>query len=328
MLAIFGPDQKPRMHMVMSERCQTGLALECRMKANHSKQQLREDGKSMTQREKAELLLRLQQHVSSLLLPNAWDAVSARLFEEAGFPAIATTSAGIAYAHGYPDGEQMERDEMLQAIARIASIVQVPVTADIEAGYGPSSRDVADTIQGVIAAGAVGVNLEDNTGDPTRPLYPVEMQAERIAAAREAANRADVPLVINARIDTYLAQVGEGQARLEETIHRGRAYLQAGADSIFVPLVIDPAVIQILVRDIPGPLNLMAMPGAPSAPELFQLGVARVSIGPSAVLATMGLVHKIAQELREHGTYETMSHDFYSFAEAQALLASSQRRSR
>ncbi len=222
----------------------------------------------------------------------------------------------------------MERDEMLQAITRIASIVQVPVTADIEAGYGEAAADVADMIRGVIAAGAVGVNLEDGTGDPTRPLYPVEVQGERIAAAREAANRADIPLVINARTDTYLAQVGEGQARLEETIQRGRAYLQAGANSIFVPYLIDPAIIQILVRDIPSPINLLATSGAPSAPELFQLGVARVSIGSRAMAATMGLVRKIAQELRDHGTYEAMSHEVYRRAEAQALFASGERRSR
>ncbi|MBV9229828.1 MAG: isocitrate lyase/phosphoenolpyruvate mutase family protein [Chloroflexi bacterium] len=276
----------------------------------------------MNQREKAELLLRLQQPGSSLLLPNAWDAASARLFEETGFPAIGTTSAGIAYAHGYPDGEQIPREEMLQAIARIVSRVQIPVTADIEAGYGETAADVAETIRGVIAAGAIGVNLEDGTGDPARPLSPVEVLAERIAAAREAANRMDIPLVINARTDTYLAQVGEGQARLEETVRRGRAYLQAGADSIFVPYVIDPAIIQILVRDIPGPISLLAIPGGPSAPELFRLGVVRISIGSRAMLATMSLVRKIAEELRDHGTYEAMSHGVYRWAEAQTWFAS------
>jgi 2-methylisocitrate lyase-like PEP mutase family enzyme len=282
----------------------------------------------MTQREKAELLLRLQQPGSSLLLPNAWDAASARLFEDAGFPAIGTTSAGIAYAHGYPDGEQIAREEMLQAVTRIASLVQVPVTADLEAGYGKAAVDVADTIRGVIAAGAVGVNLEDGTDDPNHPLYVVGVQAERLAAAREAANRVDIPLVINARTDTYLARVGEGQARLKETIGRGRAYLQAGADSIFVPYVIDPAIIQTLVRDIPGPITLLAMPGALSAAELFQLGVVRVSIGSRAMVATMGLVRKIAQELRDHGTYEALSQEVYRRAEAQALFASERRPSR
>src|SRR5260370_24195372 len=133
------------------------------------------------------------------------------------------------------------------------------------------------------------------------------------------------PLVINGRTDTYLAQVGEGQARLEETIRRGRAYLQAGADSIFVPLVLDPAIIQILVQEIPAPLNLLALPDRPSPHELFQLGVARISIGHNAMLATMGLVSKMAHELREHGTYETMNQYFYGFAEGAALFASPHR---
>lgn len=273
----------------------------------------------MNQREKAESLLRLHQPGAALLLPNAWDAASARLFEEAGFPAIGTTSAGIAFALGYRDGEQIGRDEMVQVIARIASAVQVPVTADIEAGYGAAPAEVAQTIQRVIAAGAVGVNLEDSTSDPAGSLYPVAAQTARIAAARAEAQRAELPLVINARIDTYLAN-GEPQARFDETVQRARAYLQAGADSIFVPFISDPSLIQRLVRAIPGPLNILAQPGASSAPELFKLGVARVSIGVRAMLATMGLVRSIARELHEHGTYAALVRDDYSFAEAAALF--------
>ena len=278
----------------------------------------------MTQREKAEVLLRLQQPGSSLLLPNAWDAASARLFEAAGFPAIGTTSAGIAYSHGYVDGERIEPAVMFQAIARIASAVQVPVTADIEAGYGSSASDVAAAVQQAIAAGAVGVNLEDNTHDATDPLYPIEAQANRIAAARAEADRAGIHLVINARTDTYLASVGEGQARLDETIRRGAAYLAAGADSVFVPLATDATIIEALVRGIPGPINILAIPGSLPAPELFTLGVTRVSIGDSAMLATMGLVAKIAHELREKGTYEAISRDFYGFTEARALFSGPQ----
>lgn len=276
------------------------------------------------QHDKAQQLLRLHEQGSSLLLPNAWDAASARLFEQAGFPAIGTTSAGIAFSYGMLDGQLIEPDVMLQAIARIAAAVQVPVTADIEAGYGPSATDVARTVERVIAAGAVGVNLEDNTQDSAQPLFPVEAQVERIAAAREAAEHAGIHLVINARIDTYLAGVGEGQARLEETIRRGKAYMEAGADCLFVPLVMDAATIEVLVREIPGPLNIMVMPGSLPAPELFALGVRRVSIGASAMQATMGLVAKIAHELREHGTYTTISRDFYGFAEVKALFATPQ----
>ncbi|GHO92109.1 2-methylisocitrate lyase [Reticulibacter mediterranei] len=273
----------------------------------------------MTQRDKADQLLRLQQPHSSLLLPNAWDVVSARLFEEAGFAAIGTTSAGIAFAQGYTDGQQISRDEMLSIIARIAAAVRVPVTADIEAGYGHSPEEVAKTIEGVIAAGAVGVNLEDNTGI-LKPLYTLEEQVERIRAAREAASNADLLLVINARIDTYLFQIGQEATRLEDTLRRARAYLEAGANSIFVPGVIDPALIQVLVREIPGPLNIMAGPGAPSAPQLFQLGVARVSIGGAAMLATMGLMRDIAQELHTQGTYEQMAQHAYDFTAAWKLF--------
>lgn len=265
---------------------------------------------------KAELLLKLHEKGASLLLPNAWDSASARLFEEAGFPAIATTSAGIAFANGYPDGELISRDEMLQAVARIAAAVQVPVTADVEAGYGAKPEDVAATIQGVIAAGAVGVNLEDNTGR-SQPLYTLEAQVERITAAREAAGLA---FAINARTDVYLYQIGAAETRLGDTLRRARAYLEAGATSIFVPGVLDPALIQVLVREIPGPLNILAGPGGPSAREIFQLGVTRISIGSKAMVATMGLVRDIARELRERGTYEQIALHPYSYAEASKLF--------
>ncbi len=269
-----------------------------------------------SQAAKAELLLKLHEKGASLLLPNAWDSASARLFEEAGFPAIATTSGGIAFAYGYPDGQHISRDEMLQAVARIVAAVQVPVTADAEAGYGPKPEDVAITIQGVIDAGAVGANLEDNTGR-SEPLYTLEAQVERITAAREAAGLA---FAINARTDVYLYQIGAEETRLEETLRRARAYLEAGATSIFVPGILDPAIIQVLVREIPGPLNILAGPGGPSARELFQLGVIRISIGSSAMVATMGLVRDIARELREQGTYEQIALHPYSHAEASKLF--------
>jgi 2-methylisocitrate lyase-like PEP mutase family enzyme len=275
-----------------------------------------------TPRDKAEQLRRLH-HQGAWLLPNAWDAVSARLFEQAGFPAIGTTSAGVAYACGYPDGQHIGRDEMLQALARITRSVQVPITADVEAGYGSTPAEVAATVQGVIAAGAVGINLEDNTSDPAAPLYPLEVQAERIAAARAEAQRADLPLLINARIDTYhalAARLGDAETRLAGTVLRAQAYLHAGADGIFVPFVVDRSTIQALAQQIAAPLNIMAVPGAPVAAELFQLGVARISIGPGAMLATMGLVRNIAQELREQGAYATIQRHAYAFTEAQALF--------
>jgi 2-methylisocitrate lyase-like PEP mutase family enzyme len=274
----------------------------------------------MKQQEKAELLLSLQQKGAGLLLPNVWDVASARLFEEAGFAALGTTSAGIAFSLGYPDGERIRREEMVQVIRRIVAAVQRPVTADIEAGYGSAPEDVAQTIQAVITAGVAGVNLEDNTGNTEKPLYELEAQGARIAAARQEAKLVGLSLVINARIDTYLFEVGEESTRLEETLRRARAYLEAGADSIFVPGVIKPGLIQTLVREIPGPLNIMVAPGAPSAPELFKLGVARISIGAAAILATMGLVREVANELHTEGTYENLAQHAYGIGAAMRLF--------
>jgi 2-methylisocitrate lyase-like PEP mutase family enzyme len=271
-----------------------------------------------SQSAKAEQFLAMHQQ-GGLLLPNAWDVSSARIFAEADFPAIATTSAGVAFACGYPDGQRISREEMLAVIARIVAAVQVPVTADVEAGYGDSPRDVEATVRGVLDSGVVGINLEDDIGQPNT-LYTQDAEVERIAAAREQAVRMGISLVINARTDVYLAQIGAPETRLDETLRRARAYQQAGADSIFVPGVVDPALIQVLVREIPAPLNILVGPGAPSAPELFAMGVARLSVGSAAMRATMGLTRAIAHELRQQGTYEQLDLHPYPYPDATALF--------
>lgn len=271
------------------------------------------------QAEKAELLLRLHQNGAGLLLPNAWDIASARIVEAAGFPVIATTSGGIAFATGLPDGQRISRDEMLGVVARIAAAVQIPVTADVEAGYGSAPEAVAATIDAVIAAGAVGINLEDSQGRGN-PLITVEAQAERIRAAREAADRAGIHVVINARTDTYLFQIGEESTRFDDTLRRARAYVAAGADCIFVPGVSDKALIQQLVAEIDAPVNILVGAGSPSLSELFALGVARVSLGSSIMTATMGYIRDIVSELRESGTYNHLVAHPYSYAEATRLF--------
>jgi 2-methylisocitrate lyase-like PEP mutase family enzyme len=256
-----------------------------------------------------------------LLLPNAWDAASARIFEDAGFPAVATTSAGIAYARGFRDGQQIERDDMVREIASIVAACRCPVSADIEAGYGTSSSDVAETVGAVLEAGAVGVNLEDNTGGVGEtPLFGVEDQVSRIAAARSTAERRGVPLVINARTDTFLLGLGTDlEERLAMTIERGRAYLQPGADLVFVPLAIDPDTVHRLADAI-GPLSVMAVPGAPAADVLFTAGARRVSLGAAAMLATLGTLRDIAKEVRDRGTWTSINRSFYGFQEAQSLF--------
>ncbi len=255
-----------------------------------------------------------------LVLPNAWDAMSARLVEEAGARAVATTSAGIAWALGYPDGQKIPREAMLAQVALIARAVRVPVTADVESGYGGGApEDAAETARGVIAAGAVGLNLEDAPGRDGAPVVDAEDHAERIAAMRAAAREAGVDLFINARTDTYLRKVGDEAARLDETVRRARLYVEAGADGIFVPLA--PAdVIGRLARAIDAPLNVIAGPGSPSVAELHALGVARVSLGPGLARSVMAHVRRASAEVLGAGTYAALAEQVPS-PEANALFA-------
>jgi 2-methylisocitrate lyase-like PEP mutase family enzyme len=255
------------------------------------------------QQKKAAALRGLHSSSEILLLPNVWDVASARIIEEGGFPAIATTSAGVAFALGYPDGEKISREEMLALVARIAAAVNVPVTADVESGYGPTPVDAARTAQAVIEAGAVGMNLEDAPGESGRPLAEMSRQLDKIRAVRETADRSQIPLVLNARTDIYLLQVGDPATRYDETVRRLAAYRDAGADCVFAPGLRDAPTIGRLVSDLRCPVNVLAGPGSPSVPELRRLGVARVSLGSGAMRATMGVLRDIADELRTKGTY-------------------------
>jgi 2-methylisocitrate lyase-like PEP mutase family enzyme len=256
-----------------------------------------------------------------LVLPNAWDAMSARVVEDAGARAIGTTSAGIAWALGRRDGQQVTRDEMLDVVRRIARSVRVPVTADIEGGYGSGTpEDVAETVRGAIGAGAVGINLEDSPGRAGEALLAVDAQCGRIAAARAAAIREGADTFINARIDVFLRQVGEPGMRLDETARRMRAFVEAGADGVFVPGVIDGPTIARLAAAAPAPLNVMAGPGAPTIAELGTLGVARVSVGPAMTLSVMAHARRAAAELLRDGTFEALREGL-PFAEADRLFA-------
>jgi 2-methylisocitrate lyase-like PEP mutase family enzyme len=238
-----------------------------------------------------------------LALANAWDVASARLVEQAGGAAVATTSAGVAWSIGAADGDRLARDRAIDLIARIVAAVDVPVTADIESGFAADPAGVTETIRCVLSAGAVGVNIEDVSYAAPTPLRPVAEQAERIAAARGAADAVDIPLFVNARIDTFLRQVGDPETRLADVLTRSAAYLAAGADGIFVPGVLDPATISVLVKEIPAPLNILAGPGSPGIRELAALGVARVSVGSAIAEAAYGLVRRATRELLSTGGY-------------------------
>lgn len=242
-----------------------------------------------------------------LILPNAWDAGSACVIEAAGAPAIATTSAGTSWSFGRADGQKLRREEMLQVIGNIVECVSVPVSADMESGYGSgSSKDVSETVQALISLGVVGINIEDSPGHDGQTLLVPEEQAERIRIARQTAMSMGGDLVINARTDVYLFQVGDLKARFPAVVERARLYRQAGADCVFVPGIIDISIIVELVKAIEAPLNIMAMPGAPSAKQLGEIGVARVSVGPWIAQAALAAAQRSACELVEQGTYTSL----------------------
>ena len=274
-----------------------------------------------SQKEKAMEFRNMHQSGDILVLANAWDVPSARIFEQAGFPAIGTTSAGIALSLGYPDGQKISRDEMLQVVARIARSVSIPVTADIEAGYGDSASDVAETAKRAISAGAIGLNIEDSTRKPENPLYDVETQTRKIAMIRKVAGQLGVPLVINARTDVLVLGQSDKTRRLKEAIDRGKAYKKAGADCFFPLGAIDPQTISEITTQVGCPVNILATHGVPPVAELKRLGVRRVSVGSGPARATLGLVKRIAHELRESGTYDSLLNGAPTLAEANRLVA-------
>jgi len=269
---------------------------------------------------KADAFRSMHQAPPILILPNAWDAVTARLFVRAGARAIATTSAGIAATLGYADGQNVPRELMLEAIARIARVVDVPVTADIESGYAASPKDLGESIRAVINAGAIGFNLEDATGDSSQPLFTMEQQIERIRAAREAAGNTNVRVVINARTDVYLAEVGEPASRFAETVRRLNAYREAGADCLFVPGVTDTPTLTQLVRSVSAPLNILAGPGMPSVTDLQRIGIVRLSVGSAIMRATLALARDAADELLQKGTYNTFLDRNIPYSEVNELM--------
>ncbi len=271
----------------------------------------------MSLTDKAERFRALHHGPSVLVLPNAWDAASARIIEDAGFLAVATTSAGVAFSLGHPAGQNVTREEMLGAVARITRAVQVPVTADVEAGYGAEPEAVAQTVRGVLEAGAVGINLEDSWAGG--PLVEIPLQQDRIRAARAAAETSGISLVINARTDVYLRD-GEDRARLEEAVRRLNAYIEAGADCAFPIGALHPDAISSLVAGIRGPVNILARPGAPPIAELQRLGVARVSFGAWLTRAAMGLTRHIARTVFEQGSYAAFPEDAVPSLEANRLF--------
>lgn len=268
---------------------------------------------SLNLQAKAKILLDLHHTGRTLVLPNAWDAGSAKIFAAAGFPAIATTSAGVAFTYGKPDGQRISAAEMLAVVERIVAAVKVPVTADVEAGYG----DITGTTRGVLAAGAVGMNLEDVE---TTDLIPLAEQVERLKAIRAVAQAEGVHVVLNARTDVFLAGIGERAGRKALAIERLQAYAEAGADCLFVPGIRDEALIRELVQALPKPVNILATAGGPYVPRLQELGVARVSMGSGPARAALSVAQAVADQLLSTGEYNAFTECSLSYPAANQLF--------
>lgn len=250
----------------------------------------------------------LHEDPAPLVLVNVWDVASARLVEEAGATALATSSSALSWSLGFPDGNHLPRELAMAALGRIAASTALPVTADIETGYANAhgafdEGELRETIRSVLAAGAVGVNLEDSGDDP---LTDVDEQARRIAVVRRTAEDAGVDLFINARIDTYLSGRFPETA-FTETLQRADAYLAAGANGIFVPGVQDLHLLHDLSRRIAAPLNALAGLGAPSVGELHDAGVRRISIGGNTAKAAYATVSRVAEDVLGDGNWSELA---------------------
>ena len=273
----------------------------------------------LEQKKRAQAFAAMHEGDDILVLPNAWDAISACVLVDAGFSAVATTSGGCAFALGYCDGEKIPLRDMAGAVRNITNAVPVPVSADMEAGYGPAPEDVAETTRQTLAAGAVGINIEDSDKRNPGHLLDFEVSVERIRAARAVADAAGIPMVVNARTDGF--HQGNDDEIFAETVRRANAYLEAGAGCAFVPFVSDGALIGRLAASIDGPMNVLAGPNTPAVPMLHEMGVKRVTVGSNFTKAAMTLVRRAAEELRDQGTFE-FARDVYTQGDMHRMLTS------
>jgi 2-methylisocitrate lyase-like PEP mutase family enzyme len=271
-----------------------------------------------SQKEKAQTFRELHHGRRILILPNAWDVPSARVFENEGFPAVATSSAGLMVSLGYPDGEVIGRDEFVSAVERIARVVSVPLSVDIVAGFGVTTKEVLTTVRAILRIGAIGINIEDFV-HATKTLYPMEREVESVKAIRQLGDTVGIPVVINARTDALRFGTGDEEAKFKEAVRRAIAYRDAGADCVYPMGLTEADSIRRFVKQLDFPINVMVRRGLPTIKELESLGVARLSFGPSASYAAMGLLKRAAREVQENGTYQNLVDGAIGFDELNSL---------
>jgi 2-methylisocitrate lyase-like PEP mutase family enzyme len=270
----------------------------------------------------AEEFLKFHHDNKILLLPNAWDVVTAKIYEKLGFKAIGTTSAGIASTLGYPDGQVMSLKENLSVVRKIVDSTNLPVNADLESGYSDSVEGAVVAAQAALDIGVAGINLEDSTGVEKKPFFEIEEVVERIKAVRSMAHDRGINLVINLRTDVYMLGKEGHAEKFKSTVKRANMYATAGADCIFVPDTGDfnEQIITELVREINAPLNIIAGPNIPPVQKLEEIGVSRLSFGPRPMRAMLALLVKMKKEVLESGTYKTMFEETISYDEINSLL--------
>ena len=274
------------------------------------------------QQQYAERFRQLHNHEQPLTLVNAWDAASARVIEACGAPAIATTSAAMAWSLGYADGEQMPVVDLVRSCERICRVVGVPVSVDIERGFGQTTAEVCTNVRALLGVGVVGINIEDGVDRQTGKLHAARLLADRIEAIRALAWEIGVPLFINARTDAYVSSSVDPATRHDETVARARIYVEAGADGIFVPGLADIDLIARLASTLPAPLNVYAgSDHTPAVATLAHANVRRISLGCGPLQASLALTRRIASEALERGTYSSMTADMFPGDAANALFA-------
>ncbi len=270
------------------------------------------------QSRKAEYFRALHRGEKLLILPNAWDVPSARIFEDQGFPAVATSSAGMITSLGYPDGESIGRREFLAAVGRISGALTIPLSVDLVSGFAGNRRELSATIRAILQTGAIGINIEDFTHG-TGKLIPLDRQLEKIETVRRTGELMGIPIVVNARTDALRFAEGYQEAKMREAIRRCVAFRDAGADCVYPMGLTDADSIGRFVGELKFPVNVMVRPGLPNVRELERLGVARLSFGPSATYAALGLLKRASSEVREDGTYTNLTEGAITFDELNRL---------
>jgi 2-methylisocitrate lyase-like PEP mutase family enzyme len=273
-----------------------------------------------TQRDKAQALLSLHTSGELLVLPNIWDPIGARILEDRGYPAIATASAAIAESLGFADGENLRLETLLEVLWRISKSVNVPVTADIEAGYSNTVDELKEAIHRVMETGVVGVNIEDSLVE-AGPLRPMAEQCERISVIRDIAATHGLHIVINARVDSFLSSsFSSSQEKIEDAILRAKAYAGAGADCIYPIGPGDRETLSLLRERIKAPLNVLASPKALGLADLYKLGINRVSFGPYIFRSCLAKFVGIVDELKRFGKYECFAENSVSGTDVRKFL--------